>query len=288
MLKKFITELKVSFEQLFTDDVRNDQNIMGFFKISLHKWKFFKALRDQYEGSQTRDNRKSGLKRKLGEIDEAIIKIKKLFSEICDISNQIRGLVGSTFQLSQSYLKKSETLMNSLTSLGALKDKITDPELLNALRRRIKQQNEIVDKFFIRNSDEMLNFFCENNTQLTWADVEDNLILYINSRTEVPSIETDELIRASDIIKQNIVTYERELEFSMTPEKVRKVVKTMPVMYLKSQIKSLFINLHEFVLTPGVFESILLLEKPADSVGEAAGTVVDIDSVVDNDCRIKE
>ena len=178
--------------------------------------------------------------------------------------------------------------MNLLTLLGVLKDKITDPELLIALHRHIKQQNEIVNKSFIRNSDEMLNFFCENNTQLTWADVENNLILYINSRTEVPGIETDELIRASDTIKQNIVTYERELEFSMAPEKVRKIVKTMPVMYLKSQIKSLFINLHEFVLTPGVFESILLLEKPADSVGEAAGTVVDIDSVVDNDCRIKE
>ena len=175
-----------------------------------------------------------------------------------------------------------------LTLLSVLKDKITDPELLITLHRHIKQQNEIVNKSFIRNSDEMLNFFCENNTQLTWADVEDNLILYINSRTEVPSTETDELIQASDIIKQNIVTYERELEFSMTPEKVRKIVKTMPVMYLKSQIKSLFINLHEFVLTPGVFESVLLLEKPADSVGEAAGTVVDIDSVVDNDCRIKE
>ena len=123
------------------------------------------------------------------------------------------------FQLSQSYLKRSETLMNSLTSLGVLKDKITDPELLNALRRRIKQQNEIVDKFFIRNSDEMLNFFCENNTQLTWADVEDNLILYINSRTEVPGIETDEMIRAADTIQQNVVTYEREFEFSMTLKK---------------------------------------------------------------------
>ena len=124
--------------------------------------------------------------------------------------------------------------MNSLTSLGVLKDKITDPELLNALRRRIKQQNEIVNKFFIRNSDEMLNFFFENNTQLTWADVEDNLILFINSRTEVPGIQTDELIRASNTIQQNIVTYEHEFEFSMTPEKVRKIVRTMPVMYLKS------------------------------------------------------
>ena len=70
--------------------------------------------------------------------------------------------------------------MNLLTLLGVLKDKITDPELLIALHRHIKQQNEIVNKSFIRNSDEMLNFFCENNTQLTRADVEDNLILYIN------------------------------------------------------------------------------------------------------------
>ena len=74
----------------------------------------------------------------------------------------------------------SETLMNSLISSGVLKDKITDSELLNAPRRRIKQQNKIVNKFFIRNSEEMLSFFGEYNTQLTWADVEDNLIVYIN------------------------------------------------------------------------------------------------------------
>ena len=140
---------------------------MGFIKIFLYKWEVFKVLREQYEGNQTRDNWKSGFKRKVGENDEVIIKIKKLFSEICGISNQVRRLVGSTFQLSQSYLKKSETLINSLTLLGVLKDRITDPELLTALRRRIKQQNEIVNKFFIRNSDEMLNFFFENNTQLT-------------------------------------------------------------------------------------------------------------------------
>ena len=30
MLKKFTMELTVSFEQLFTEDVRNDQNIMDF------------------------------------------------------------------------------------------------------------------------------------------------------------------------------------------------------------------------------------------------------------------
>ena len=68
----------------------------------------------------------------------------------------------------------------------------------------------------------------------------------------------------------------------MTLEKVRKIVKTM---YLKSPTKSLFINLHEFVLIPGFFESIFLLGKLADSEVEGAETVVDIDSVNDNDCR---
>ena len=71
----------------------------------------------------------------------------------------------------------------------------------------------------------------------------------------------------------------------MTLEKGRKFVKKMPVMYLKSQRKSLFINLHEFLLTPGAFKSVLLLGKPADSEDEGAETVVDIDSGIDNDCR---
>ena len=75
-----------------------------------------------------------------------------------------------------------------------MKGKITDPELLIAVHRRIKQQDEIVNKLFIRNSEEILIFFSENNTQLTWADVEDNLILYISPRTQVPGTETEELI----------------------------------------------------------------------------------------------
>ena len=103
---------------------------------------------------------------------------------------------------------------------------------------------------------------------------------YITSQMEVPVIETDKLIRASDTIQQNIVTYERKFEFSMKPEKVRKIIKTMPVMYLKSQAKLLLINMHEYVLIPRVFESILLLGKPANSDGEGAKTVVDIVMIV--------
>ena len=127
----------------------------------------------------------------------------------------------STCKLSQGCLKKSETLTNSLT-LCILKDKITDPELLNARQRRIKQENKIVNKFFITISDEMLNSFCENNTQLTWADVEVNLLLYINSRMEVPGTETDKLIPASDTIQKNMNTI---LSFQCHLEKLEKLSK---------------------------------------------------------------
>ena len=50
-----------------------------------------------------------------------------------------------------------------------------------------------------------------------------------------------------------------ELPFNVTPEKVRKIVKLMPVIYLKNNQNSAFVNLHEFVFTPGIFESIFLI-----------------------------
>ena len=53
--------------------------------------------------------------------------------------------------------------MNSLANIIRCIEsyKITDPELLNALHKHIKQQNEIVNTFFIRYSDEMLIFFLQ-------------------------------------------------------------------------------------------------------------------------------
>ena len=70
-----------------------------------------------------------------------------------------------------------------------LKDLISQSELLNAIRRRTKQENNSVDKHFVRNPDELLNFFCENNTDITWSDVDDTLIDYVKSRTQISGIK---------------------------------------------------------------------------------------------------
>ena len=167
----------------------------------------------------------------------------------------------SPLQISQTYLKKSKQLTNLIVCLGRLQTLITDNDLLVALTRRIKQQNEVISKSFVRNSNEFMNFFCENDTKLTWDAVTEELVNFLNSRTEFRAIDIDELFKAAMMISENVVTDERDLNFNLTPEKTRKIVQLMPVLLVKKKSCSYFINLHEFVYIPGVFETIFLNEE---------------------------
>ena len=70
---------------------------------------------------------------KIDNIQEAVDKLKQVMIEICKISVQTEGLVGSTFQLFQNYLKKSEALTSLLASLAILKNMVSDSTLLKWL-----------------------------------------------------------------------------------------------------------------------------------------------------------
>ena len=89
MLKNFFLEIEVSYEQLFTSDVKNDQKLMQLFTTFIYKWDVFKKLREQYYGTQQRNSRKSGIKLKIDNIEEAVDKLKQVMIEICNISIQI-------------------------------------------------------------------------------------------------------------------------------------------------------------------------------------------------------
>ena len=97
---------------------------------------------------------------------------------------------------------------------------------------------------------------------------------YVNSRTQISGIEINHLIQIATKLQENIVANENELQVPVTPDLVRKTVKIMPVMYLKNIDKSLFINLHEFVLTPGAFELILFQDEDESDEEE---TEIDIE-----------
>ena len=254
-LKTFFTQMEIPFTNFFTEDVKNDQKLLDCFKTFVYEWDKFSELKTQYEGGKTRD-RETQLSSKLVEIDASIEQIKLLLEEICLMSSK-KTL--STYEMSQSYLKKANLITEAIVALGALKKMITNRDFLTSLRRRLKQQNDVTNKSFVRSENELLNFFCENDTKLKWGVVQDNLIDFENSRFNLGTIEIDELLTTAGILSENVVTFMSELPFNVTPEKVRKIVKLMPVIYLKNNQNSAFVNLHEFVFTPGIFESIFLI-----------------------------
>lgn len=58
---------------------------------------------------------------------------------------------------------------------------VSDPQLLYLLKRCVTQQNKVTNKSFIQSSDERLQFFCGNDTQVTWNAVQEKLIDMLNS-----------------------------------------------------------------------------------------------------------
>ena len=99
--------------------------------------------------------------------------------------------------------------------------------------------------------------------------VQDNLVDFENSRIDLGTIEIDVLLIASSGLCENVVTFISELPFTVTPKKLRKMVKLIPVIYFKSKQNSTFLNLHEFVFTPGILESMLLMTEEDKAVTEA-------------------
>ena len=217
---------------------------MDCFKTFVYEWDKFSELKTQYEGGKARV-RETQLSSKLVEIDASIEQIKLLLEEICSMSPK-KTL--STYEMSQSYLKKANMITETSVALGALKKVVTNRDFLTSLRRRLKQQNDVTNKSFVRSENELLNFFCESDTKLKWGVVQDNLIDFENSRFNLGTIERDELLTTAGILSENVVTFMSELPFNVTPEKVRKIVKLMPVIYLKNNQNLAFVNLHELYL----------------------------------------
>ena len=166
-LKTFFTQMEIPFTNFFTEDVKNDQKLLDCFKTFAYEWDKFSELKTQYEGGKARD-RETQLSSKLVEIDASIEQIKLLLEEICSMSSK-KTL--NTYEMSQSYLKKANLITETIVALGALKKMIINHDFLTSLRRRLKQQNDVTNKSFARSENELLNFFCENDTKLKWGVV---------------------------------------------------------------------------------------------------------------------
>ena len=67
------------------------------------------------------------------------------------------------------------------------------------------------------------------------------------------------------VISENIVISKDEIESVKTNETVDQVLKLMPVMLIKRE-KPVYVNLDEFLRTPGALEAFLLSTDPKQDV----------------------
>ena len=94
--------------------------------------------------------------------------------------------------------------------------------------------------------------------------------LEISNNNLLP-VDSADLIHVALLISSNIVTHLAEL--NLTNEAIDVVVKLFPVLYVCNKDVHCFINIHEFVYTPGVFETLLFVP---DSVQmEEVATLLD-------------
>ena len=107
----------------------------------------------------------------------------------------------------------------------------------------------------------MFELFCENNTDLSWESVNSDTGDSYESDVKYNEVSVDELSTASQMLEGNICIDLKELDLDVSIEKLRMIVKLMPVFFICNKNFSLLINLHEFVYTPGVFETIFLKKR---------------------------
>ena len=96
------------------------------------------------------------------------------------ISWKTEASIGNN-ELVKSLNAKREKILDAMKSLVCLQAKVTSKELLNSLRRRIKQMT--LTKNFAVNTQTTVNISCSNNCSLSWKSAIETLIEIENSNT---------------------------------------------------------------------------------------------------------
>ena len=255
LIKKMLSNIGADPHKFLTEDLLNDQVFMTVITQFSYKYETFHRLREKYEARKTK-GRKSGLSNNL-----AIIKdVEDRLAEVTEVSSFKIDLKFPPMVWLQTCLKKAEHVSRILVQIGRVKDQISNVQLNQSLRRRVNQQTDIEGKQFSISPGELTAVFCENGMDLKWDDVFHFLIDLENSGTNFSVISSEELLSVANLISTSVAIGSAELAFVINKHKIRKIVRMMPLVYILNKHRTLFINLHEIVFTPGVLESLLCME----------------------------
>ena len=182
-------------------------------KQSCAKWDIFNNLHEQ-------DTKYSSLQRN-SNLVKTLLDVKSVEDNIAE---QIKGLISwkteatiGINELVKSLNEKREKILDALKSLVCLQAKVTSKELLNSLRRQIKQKT--LTKSFAVNAQTTVNISCSNNCSLSWERAIETLIEIENSNTSRWNrlfhklLSISELIRLANLLRNSTAVSMDELLF---------------------------------------------------------------------------
>ena len=254
LIKQFFTDIGFDDKQgFFTDDVRSDDGLMKILASVAGDWTTYFSLLNEYKSKQTRDKRKTMLSDNLDGISR---QCDQIVSSLNDVSSvRVTNMVATL--ISSQYLIKAERIKNLTVQLSVLQTKITEKNLIYALRRRLKQQDGC-DVDMSRSGNELPKCFCYNNAKLTWDEVFDELVNIENSNISLKPLPVNVIVQVAKIMSENLVIYESDLPLPLNTVERLQILKLMPLMYLSTGV---YLNLCEFIYTPGAFEIILNMDN---------------------------
>ena len=180
-------------------------------------------------------------------------------------------------ELVKSLNEKREKILDALKSLVCLQAKVTSKELLNSLRRRIKQM--ALTKNFSVNTQTSVNISCNNNCSLSWESATETLIENENCNASSWNgflhklLSISELIQLANLLRDSTAVSMDELvpsRFKDLSIVANQLLSHLPLLFIKKPNCQYLFNMHQVELNNPELDSIFQSTKSNDSVPIAA------------------
>ena len=148
------------------EQIWKEQIFLHTTLITARKWNAYSGLLKKYEEGQSW-TKQSGLSTKIRAINDTLDEVRRKFQEVSAIDVSPR--MGVTLLAKNVEIKK-DFLMTTVKVLCQLQSLVTDRKVINGLTRRIRQQQDTLNKRFHRQDEEMPELHCKNNSTLTWKE----------------------------------------------------------------------------------------------------------------------
>ena len=240
---------------IITEDVINNNSFITSTIPCAKAYNYYQGLCQQYRQHELRKGRDSKLSPKLKETDDLIEDLRSKLREVREIK---LDLSYGTSNLAFKATLKQKLLSEAVSRFVKAHSKLSDGNLLRALRRRVNQQKQAKSRPFTRDPQEQLILECQNSETLTWEEVYNNLevkpggvVTALQLRDLAMVLEETLCMTLEDIMGAFSIASDDE------DEALWAIIQNFPVLYVSNGRVRVLINLHELVLSLDVFEDIL-------------------------------